>query len=128
EFKPFWEQLPSELHTWLAHNPAGTAYQVIMVARPSQAAPTQPSDTKQRQWLSSWPGKQTDPGSTAAANELPATPRANDLENKLTQAQQQLDQLEASHAALQAELQAMRTSGSWRLTAPLRALARRLKP
>lgn len=116
EFKRYWQALPAELHAWLESNPAGAAYQTIMVAQPrtgthaGHSAPETPSD-QQAGWLATWPGQP-----------VPDAQAANQLEPGVPQAE--YEALRASHAAMQTELEALWASRSWRITAPLRSLAR----
>lgn len=110
EFSSDWRALPGSLHDWLAGNPAGRAYQVLMLAhRNADPGPWQDDAAAQRRWLESFPSARTD---SAGASQDPALETAGLL--------QQRD-------ALQAELEQMRRSHSWRLTAPLRKIARLLK-
>lgn len=112
EFERYWRALPPQLHTWLEGNPAGHAFQVIMVARPAgrheDARPTATSTytapPAQREWLSAFPAQ-------------PAAQPTPGHENALVE-------LENRYAALEAELQAVKRSRSWRVTAPLRRISR----
>lgn len=112
EFERYWRALPAQLHTWLEGNPAGQAFQVIMVARPAgqredaqaTATGTYAAPTAQREWLSRFPAQ-------------PAAQPAPGHESALVE-------LENRYAALDAELQAVKQSRSWRVTAPLRRISR----
>ncbi len=104
EFRACWQALPTGTTQWLAQLPAGRAYQILMTAQPS-ATPGAFIDALGRDtqdWLHD--------------NDIAASA----LRDALHASQDAL-------AALRAQLQAMQQSHSWRLTAPLRWLMRRLR-
>ncbi len=111
EFSAYWDQLPPEVRDALAQNPMGRAYQVIVCARaasgavPEDADPTAGMRARQAEWLDAW--AQALRGTAESAGAVEAL-RA---------------ELDGSRQALAA----MQASQSWKLTAPLRYLARKLK-
>lgn len=118
EFKRYWDTLPATLRDWLAANPAGKAFQIIMLARPQDqpAAYGNPSADATQQWLAQQPTE-------AAALEAQL--------GVLHQSQQSLNQaladMRAERDQAQANLAAIHTSRSWRLMAPIRRLSRMLR-
>lgn len=117
EFKRHWDALPAAIRDWLAANPAGKAFQIIMLARPQDepAAYGDPSGDATQRWLA-----QPSQAATLEA-ELAA----------LRQSQQSLNQaladMRAERDQAQANLAVIHTSRSWRLTAPIRRLSRMLR-
>jgi len=110
EFSESWQRLPVPVHDWLAGNPAGRAYQVLMLAQrcDNPGAWSEP-DTAQQGWLESFPSTaETDP-------------------EALVRISREADELRQQCHALQLQLKQMQQSQSWRLTAPLRKIARLLK-
>lgn len=57
EFRRFWEKLPRPIVDWLATNPAGAAYQIIVRAVPTTAELSYIDDISMsnREWLEQWP-------------------------------------------------------------------------
>ncbi len=117
EFSDYWGKLPDTVRDWLAANPAGQAYQVVMLARPAE----QPADyvdaaqAAQPDWLAALPGNGDDAVQLAALREA---------------LQAQAAELAAARAECEqarSQLAAITSSSSWRLTAGLRRLANALK-
>src|SRR5690606_1859405 len=122
EFSHYWDRLPPPVRDWLARNPAGRAYQIVMRARPSAqpAAFDDPAQAELPGWLASLPA--TAEADADAQVELEALrARGAELVHTVAAAQQERDQ------AL-AQLEAITSSQSCLLTAPVRRLARKLKP
>jgi len=133
EFSSYWKALPGPLRAWLERGPVTAAYQSIMVARRSNARasseaasalPAGPAaayvpEAALADWLADAPAPlepaQREPAPEPAAGDAAAAHAAALLE------------LEQRVQALEDELQAVYASHSWRVTAGLRALARRLR-
>lgn len=154
EFQNYWNALPAGLQAWLEANPAGKAYQVIMLAEPDPQARTtrEASDTlipasvhhvesdgaipdTQQAWLTTW-----DQATQAAEQQVAA------LRQQLSDLEQGHEQLQLSHQHTVSELsetvhslqldlqaqeqrhheamQALYRSLSWRITRPLRGIKR----
>lgn len=117
EFKRYWDVLPATMRDWLAENPAGKAFQIIMLAHPEEE-----------------PTAYGDPSGDATQRWLAQSFQATSLEAELTalhQSQQALSQaladMQEERDQARANLAVIHTSRSWRLTAPIRRLSRMLK-
>lgn len=117
EFKWYWDGLPASIRVWLAGNPAGKAFQIIMRAHPQEQpiAYDDPSADATQQWLA-------EPGEIAVLQTELASLRQ--CKQSLTQA---LDDMRAERDRAHANLTAVYGSRSWRLMAPLRHLSRALR-
>jgi hypothetical protein len=122
EFSDYWNRLPAPLRDWLVRNPAGRAYQIVMRARPAAQPPgfDDPAQAELPGWLASLPAN-AEAEADAHAEMEALRARGAELIHTVAAAQQERDQARA-------ELAAITSSQSWRLTAPLRRLARKLKP
>lgn len=115
EFRAYWQNLPAGARQWLADQPAGRPYQIIMHAR---VAPEYSSytDIVQLQALE-WLGRHAvEPEGAARVHQADDAQMARDA---LEQAQNRAIQAESA-------LEALKASRSWRVTAPLRWLTRKL--
>lgn len=119
EFSEYWDKLPAEVRDALARNPMGRAYQVIVRAQPasSDTALARPDalaalDAEQSSWLASWAQALRMNGELTGALEASRA----ELEGSRRELQ------ESRHA-----LAVLQASRSWKLTAPLRYLAGKLK-
>lgn len=116
EFKNYWQNLPDETQTWLAAQPAGRAFQIIMQAR-AVDKPEAYSDAVlpyALEWLQE----------NVAGPDGPA--RVARHEQQLQQLRDALQQARLCADNAEATLNAVMTSRSWRLTAWLRGLSRLL--
>lgn len=114
EFSALWKQLPTPLQRWLERGPASRAYQVIMVARrcDSPSEPVQSDSTALQEWL----------------NELPHLfGESHQASEGTSGAPAQVAELKQRMQNLEAQLNLMRSSWSWRLTAGIRACGRLLR-
>lgn len=110
EFSQAWQRLPRAVHDWLAANPVGRAYQVVMLAHRCDSPGAWECDARDQQaWLASFPAELEHARQTLHAKT------------------EEADALKQQCEALRHQLEEMRNSRSWRLTAPLRRLARLLK-
>lgn len=130
EFARYWAELPPAFQNWLENGPVSAAYQSILVARRGSSPDTPARATDQtdatdrlalseelKAWLAQMPQPAPDLAAHAAAETAEIEPAH----------QESHDPLQEQVHTLNARLHAMETSLSWRLTAPLRALARLLR-
>lgn len=107
EFAEYWSRLPEAVREWLAQNPAGRAFQILVTARPARPAEPasdvlNPRHEAQQHWLAQ-----------------PLTARDDAATAQLRQA---LADAEAQRDDALAARQAIEQSTLWRMTSPLRRL------
>lgn len=123
EFAPYWQALPEALRSWLERGPVTSIYQSVMVSRiiaqPDPWTPPTPATLPAPEvadWLAEAPFRTG-----------PDTKTHTELRAQVDGLQEQAQTLAALAQALQTQLDDVYTSLSWRITAPLRALARLLR-
>lgn len=127
EFAEHWANLPAEMRSLLAINPFGTVYQVVIKAAPSETVGHGLSlidaaavDTAARP-VSGWQdGLPTDP----LAGFFEARQQAEELSDELRGREREIDALRTQLARRDEDLRALRDSTSWKISAPIRWLAR----
>lgn len=115
EFRDYWQRLPAATHDWLAQLPAGRPFQILAKARKSEHGETTSDDLQDAtlEWLHEQ--------DTARAAAMDSTGQEiATLTAALAESRQQQD-------SLQAQLDAMLNSRSWRVTRALRRLADRFR-
>lgn len=112
EFRRFWEKLPTRIVDWLAANPVGAAYQIIVRAVPATAEVPYIDDigTSNREWLEQWPG----------AADLGPNDQSDDLHSRIASLMIERDEALARLAAIE-------QSRAWRFWKPYRWLRRQTR-